>query len=188
MKNLKDTIIEKLVIKKDSILKKPDHNEQVLILDIYNGNMNCSYDLKLFVTGLENIRNKHNIKDVLISKQKRSYQSTDPNYIFDCSNHNNKITWEYHTDKKYKMSNLLLYPQRSNNNQINENILDKFIDDLNDQIKNKENKYIRIQFADDTNHYFRYLYLWYSQSLDAVWIYLSNEEYKNLLNQGKFDE
>ena len=182
MNKLKEYILEKLVITKDTKEKNPISTEDVLILDGIVGSYGSSayaYDLSLLITSLEHMQADYNAKDIIIITQ--GYHDIETYYIF--HKNSSKLIWIWSANnKKNKISDLLIYPVE--NKFANYGMLNKFIKNLNKQVK--QNKYINFNFADAGNKHFRYLYVWYSKSKENICMYFSDLDYKTLQEQNKF--
>ena len=179
--DLKEEILEKLIINKYSKSKQYEQTEDVLILDTawnYGGLIN-SFDINLLVTGLENLRddNSPKPKDIMIFTE--GSNNTNEYYIF---HEDNKLIFNQLTSKKYKTCDLIIFSVK--NETPNKDMLDIFIDHLNNY--RLIAKYIRFHFDDNNKVDFRYLYVWYSKSLGMINMYFSNTDYKTLQEQNKF--
>ena len=166
MKNLKDIIIERLHLNKNT---KLNNNEDVLVLD----NINDMFDFKLFLHCFSSLYEEYKTKNLMVYTA--GYNAQRYYDLFD----NNILNIDTSNDKKI----LEIYTSSTH--------FDKFI--MSNDAPKKLIEELK-QYNNGSKFYFqdicmtnKYLYVWYSLNDDTICIFSSNNTYENLLKNKYFN-
>ena len=173
MYNITSYIIEKLKINKDS---KPNNIRSTDKVLIFESDSNNKFDLGLFITGLERFIQDNSCKKMIIAVE------TGLRYVDKAYYQLNLIT-----DQSEKTCNILFSPaDEPSEIFINESdIFDKFINKLK-KFEKKKYKFFNPIFVDRYSAKYRYFYMWYSETNEAIFLLGSKEEYKILQQKNTF--
>lgn len=177
MKNLKDIVIEKLIINKDmDNARLPD--EEVLILE---GDKNKLFDRDLFITGLEDLNKKHPNRPLYITVRGEEYLDLASKY-----NHSEIRIDDFILSTEHILTIYIFTYHKSKSVIENKNGVKLILKHMSSCAKNIKTFRIGIPYDRDES-YTKYMYVWYSLKDDVMRIDLSDESYNKLLNDHYFD-